>query len=116
MKIEEASRKKNEINQEFISNAKDTLVSKMEHCEEKRDAIISDKLEKIKVSERKNLSSRANYCIQQVHTDEIKRNKVMMEQQRARELEQLNEKLETAANLRDENIKRVLERLRKHVS
>lgn len=50
MKIEEASRKKNELNQEFISNAKDTLVSKMEHCEEKRDAIISDKLEKIKVS------------------------------------------------------------------
>lgn len=39
-----------------------------------------------------------------------------MEQQRARELEQLNERLETAANLRDENIKRVLERLRKHVS
>lgn len=97
MKIEEASRKKNELNQEFICHAKDSLVSKMEHTEEKRDAIISDKLEKIKV-----------------HTDEIKRNKVLMEQQRARELEQLNERLETAANLRDENIKRVLERLRKH--
>lgn len=49
MKIEEASRKKNELNQEFICHAKDSLVSKMEQTEEKRDAIISDKLEKIKV-------------------------------------------------------------------
>lgn len=49
MKIEEASRKKDEINQEFISYAKENLVTKMEHSEVKRDAIISDMREKIRV-------------------------------------------------------------------
>ena len=52
----------------------------------------------------------------QVHADEIKRNKEMLEKQRMEERNALNDKLKTAANLRDENIKRILERLREHVS
>lgn len=52
----------------------------------------------------------------QVHADEIKRNKEMLEKQKIEERNALNDKLKTAANLRDENIKRILERLREHVS
>lgn len=40
----------------------------------------------------------------------------MLEQQKIEERNALNDKLKTAANLRDENIKRILERLREHVS
>jgi hypothetical protein len=39
-----------------------------------------------------------------------------MEKQKIDERNALNDKLKTAANLRDENIKRILERLREHVS
>lgn len=40
----------------------------------------------------------------------------MLEKQKIEERNALNDKLKTAANLRDENIKRILERLREHVS
>lgn len=49
-KIEEMSRKKEEINTEFINQTKENLDAKMEHYEEKRDAIITDIKEKLKVS------------------------------------------------------------------
>lgn len=52
----------------------------------------------------------------QNHTEEIKRTKEMLEQQKVEERNALNDKLKAAANLRDENIKRILERLREHVS
>lgn len=39
-----------------------------------------------------------------------------MEQQKLDERNALNDKLKAAANLRDENIKRILSRLREHVS
>ena len=48
-KIEEASRKKDELNAEFVSQTKEALINKMEHSEEKREAIISDMREKLKV-------------------------------------------------------------------
>lgn len=96
-KIEEASRKKDELNAEFMSQTKEALINKMEHSEEKREAIISDLKEKLKV-----------------HAEEIKRNKEMLEKQKIEERNALNDKLKTAANLRDENIKRILERLREH--
>jgi hypothetical protein len=38
-----------------------------------------------------------------------------MEKQKLEERNALNDKLKAAANLRDENIKRILERLREHV-
>lgn len=52
----------------------------------------------------------------QNHTDEIRRTKEMMERQKVEERNALNDKLKAAANLRDENIKRILNRLREHVS
>lgn len=48
-KIEEISRKKDERNVEFITQTKEALNSKMEHSEGKREAIISDLKEKLKV-------------------------------------------------------------------
>ena len=48
-KIEEASRKKDELNNEFIEQTKEALLAKMEHTEGKREAIITDLKEKLKV-------------------------------------------------------------------
>lgn len=48
-KIEEISRKKDELNTEFVMQTKEALTNKMEHSEEKREAIISDLKEKLKV-------------------------------------------------------------------
>lgn len=48
-KIEEASRKKDELNNEFIVQTKEALSAKMEHTEGKREAIITDLKEKLKV-------------------------------------------------------------------
>lgn len=48
-KIEEISRKKDELNVEFMTQTKEALITKMEHSEEKREAIISDLKEKLKV-------------------------------------------------------------------
>lgn len=50
-KIEEASRKKDELNNEFMVQAKETLINKMEHSEEKREAIITEMKEKLKVGD-----------------------------------------------------------------
>lgn len=52
----------------------------------------------------------------QLHAEEIKKNKDQLEHQKIEERNALNDKLKTAAILRDENIKRILERLREHVS
>lgn len=130
-KIEEASRKKDELDTEFKMQTMENLSSKMEHCEEKREAIISDLKEKLKVifdliktrvdksrKEDENVTENSLFfsAVLQVHADEIKRNKEMLEKQKIEERNALNDKLKTAANLRDENIKRILERLREHVS
>lgn len=48
-KIEEISRKKDERNVEFITQTKEALNFKMENSEGKREAIISDLKEKLKV-------------------------------------------------------------------
>ena len=48
-KIEEISRKKDELNNEFMNQTKEALDAKMEHYEEKREAIITDLKEKLKV-------------------------------------------------------------------
>jgi stathmin len=48
-KIEEATRKKDELNNEFKTQTKEALKSKMGNSEEKREAIISDLKEKLKV-------------------------------------------------------------------
>lgn len=49
-KIEEIARKKDELNNEFMHQTKEALDAKMEQCGEKRDAIITEVKEKLKVN------------------------------------------------------------------
>ncbi|XP_055923515.1 axoneme-associated protein mst101(2) isoform X1 [Eupeodes corollae] len=96
-KIEEATRKKDELNNEFITQTKEQLETKMEQHVEKREAIISDLKEKLKI-----------------HSQEIEKTRTTLEQQKFIEKEAIEEKLKTAQSLRDENIKKMLERLKEH--
>lgn len=48
-RIEEASRKKDEMNKEFATQAKELLETKMVNYEENREAIMSEMKEKLKV-------------------------------------------------------------------
>lgn len=96
-KIEEATRKKDEITNEFINQTKEQLESKMEQHVEKREAIISDLKEKLKI-----------------HSQEIEKTREQLEQQKFIEKIAIEEKLKSAQTLRDENIKKMLERLKEH--
>ena len=52
-----------------------------------------------------------------MHTSEIEKNRLTLEKQKSDELlMQLEDKLRTAANLRDDKIKKILDRLKEHVS
>ncbi|KQS70608.1 uncharacterized protein Dere_GG10389, isoform D [Drosophila erecta] len=96
-KVEEATRKKDEITNEFITQTKEQLESKMELHVEKREAIISDMKEKLKI-----------------HAQEIEKTRETLEQQKANEQKAIEEKLKIAQSLRDENIKKMLNRLKEH--
>lgn len=96
-KIEEASRKKDELNNEFIEQTKEALEAKMEHSEEKREALLSEIKEKLKI-----------------HSQEIEKARHLLERQKSEERSALEEKLRTAASLREENIKKMLDRLKEH--
>ncbi|EDW02866.1 myosin-9 isoform X4 [Drosophila grimshawi] len=96
-KVEEATRKKDEITNEFITQTKEQLETKMEHHVEKREAIISDLKEKLKI-----------------HAQDIEKTRETLEQQKANEQKAIEEKLKTAQALRDENIKKMLDRLKEH--
>ncbi|XP_055637474.1 stathmin isoform X2 [Toxorhynchites rutilus septentrionalis] len=97
-KIEEASRKKDELDKEFKTNAKVVLESKMEQYEEKREAQITEIKEKLKM-----------------HTAEIEKTRHSLEHTKSEELKmQLEDKLRTAATLRDDKIKKILDRLKEH--
>ncbi|KRF98430.1 uncharacterized protein Dwil_GK14732, isoform B [Drosophila willistoni] len=96
-KVEEATRKKDEITNEFITQTKEQLETKMESVVEKREAIISDMKEKLKI-----------------HAQEIEKTRETLEQQKANEQKAIEEKLKIAQSLRDENIKKMLDRLKEH--
>lgn len=118
-KVEEATRKKDEITNEFITQTKEQLETKMETHVEKREAIISDMKEKLKVKEEKeNHRERGKLILYslQIHAQEIEKTRETLEQQKANEQKAIEEKLKTAQALRDENIKKMLDRLKEHVS
>jgi len=96
-KIEEASRKKEVLNHTFASQTKETLEAKMEQYEEKREAIITDMKEKLKI-----------------HAQEIEKTRQTLESKKDEERKALEEKLKQAEFIRDENIKKKLERLKEH--
>lgn len=97
-KIEEASRKKDELDKEFKTHAKEVLHTKMEQYEEKREQQITEIKEKLKM-----------------HAADIEKTRQSLEQQKVEELQKhLEEKLRNAATLRDDNIKKILDRLKEH--
>lgn len=52
-RIEQAGRKKDELNKDFANQAKEALDAKMGNYEEKREAIMTDLKEKLKVRQTK---------------------------------------------------------------
>lgn len=97
-KIEEASRKKDELDKEFKIHSKEVLETKMEQYEEKREAQITEMKEKLKM-----------------HAAEIEKTRHSLEHTKSEELKmQLEDKLRTAASLRDDKIKKILDRLKEH--
>ncbi|XP_055372484.1 stathmin-1-A-like [Condylostylus longicornis] len=96
-KIEEASRKKDELNQEFIIQSKEALVTKLEKHTEKREEIITSIKEKLKI-----------------HSLEIEKTRNSFEQQKENEKAAIEEKLKIAETLREENKKKMLDRLKEH--
>lgn len=97
-KIEEASRKKDELDKMFKTQAKEALETKMEQYEEKRDQQISEIKEKLKM-----------------HAAEIEKTRHSLEHAKTEELKiQLEDKLRTAASLRQDKIQKTLDRLKEH--
>uniref|UniRef100_A0A336KWK4 CSON000781 protein n=1 Tax=Culicoides sonorensis TaxID=179676 RepID=A0A336KWK4_CULSO len=96
-KIEEASRKKEELDKEFAAHTKEALEAKMEQYEEKREALITDMKEKLKV-----------------HAQEIEKTRQSLENKKDEERRAIEEKLKAAESMRDENIKKMLDRLKEH--
>lgn len=98
-KIEEASRKKDEQTTQFIAATRDALEQKMETHIGKREAYITDLKTKLKD-----------------HIENVEKTRLSLEQQTNEIKSAIEEKMKIASTQRDENIKKMLERLREHVS
>ncbi|XP_025993841.2 vicilin-like seed storage protein At2g18540 isoform X1 [Solenopsis invicta] len=96
-KIEEASRKKDELSAAFITATRESLDAKMNNTEEKREAHIAELKNKLKE-----------------HLESVEKTRLSLEQQTEEVRCAVEEKLKTAAAQRDENIKRMLDRLKEH--
>ncbi|XP_076270523.1 stathmin isoform X14 [Rhynchophorus ferrugineus] len=96
-KIEEASRKKDEQTNQFITATRDALEQKMGIVTEKREAYITDLKTKLKD-----------------HIENVEKTRLSLEQQTDEVRSAIEEKLKTASLQRDENIKKMLERLKEH--
>ncbi|KAG5897252.1 hypothetical protein JTB14_013155 [Gonioctena quinquepunctata] len=97
LKIEEASRKKNEQTSEFISATRDALEQKMEIHEEKREAYMTDLKSKLKD-----------------HIENVEKTRLTLEQQTDEVRTAIEEKLKSASQQRNDNIKKMLDRLKEH--
>ncbi|VEN36176.1 unnamed protein product, partial [Callosobruchus maculatus] len=96
-KIEEANRKRDEYNNQFITTTKEALDQKMGQHVEKREAIITDLKTKMKD-----------------HIENVEKTRLSLEQQTDEVRTAIEEKLKTASQQRDDNIKKMLERLKEH--
>ncbi|XP_019699826.1 stress response protein NST1 isoform X1 [Harpegnathos saltator] len=96
-KIEEASRKKDELSAAFIAATRESLDAKMNNTEEKREAHIAELKNKLKE-----------------HLESVEKTRLSLELQTEEVRCAVEEKLKTAAAQRDENIKRMLDRLKEH--
>ncbi|XP_029164655.1 uncharacterized protein At1g10890 isoform X2 [Nylanderia fulva] len=96
-KIEEKSRKKDELNAAFITATREALDAKMNNTEEKREAHIADLKSKLKE-----------------HLDAVEQTRLGLELQTEEVRYAVEEKLKTATAQREENIKKMLDRLKEH--
>ncbi|XP_011299132.1 calponin homology domain-containing protein DDB_G0272472 isoform X1 [Fopius arisanus] len=96
-RIEETSRKRDELNSAFIAATRDSLDAKMNNSEEKREAHIAELKNKLKE-----------------HLEAVEKTRLNLEQQTNEVRAAVEEKLKTAAAQRDENMKHMLERLKEH--
>ncbi|XP_023311485.1 translation initiation factor IF-2 isoform X6 [Anoplophora glabripennis] len=97
VKIEEASRKKEEQTSQFIAATRDALEQKMELHTEKREAYITDLKTKLKD-----------------HIENVEKTRLTLEQQTDEVRSAIEEKLKSASQQRDDNIKKMLDRLKEH--
>ncbi|KAK9730406.1 Stathmin family [Popillia japonica] len=97
LKIEEASRKKDEQTSLFITTTREALEQKMETHLGKREAYITDLKTKLKD-----------------HIENVEKTRLSIEQQTEEVKAAIEEKMKSASAQRDENIKKMLERLREH--
>ncbi|XP_018324587.1 stathmin-1-A isoform X6 [Agrilus planipennis] len=97
MKIEEASRKKDEQTNQFISATREALEQKMENHIGKREAFITDLKTKMKD-----------------HIENVEKTRMSLEQQCDEVRLALEEKMKIASAQRDDNIKKMLDRLKEH--
>ncbi|KXJ75777.1 hypothetical protein RP20_CCG011087 [Aedes albopictus] len=99
-KIEEASRKKDEMDQLFKTHAKELLDTKMEQYEEKREQQITEIKEKLKNTDKLN---------------EVRATVDLLESQKSEEKTRIIEnKLSTAEQNREKEIQKKLDLIRKH--
>ncbi|XP_077300994.1 stathmin isoform X6 [Arctopsyche grandis] len=96
-KIEEASRKRDELTSTFITSTKEALDAKMEIHVGKREAYISDLRAKVKD-----------------HLVGVEKTRLTIEQQTGEVWKAIEGKMNTAAAQRDENMKKMLDRLKEH--
>lgn len=96
-RIEEVSRKKDELELDFMNQAKEKIKAKMGQHEDNREAIMSDIKGKLKTQ-----------------FDEIEKTRTSLEQQKEMERVAIENKLKAAALLREENMKKMQERLKEH--
>ncbi|KAL7306408.1 hypothetical protein TKK_0001826 [Trichogramma kaykai] len=96
-KIEEVSRKKDELNETFVNATRESLNLKMKDNEEKREAYINDLKNKLKE-----------------HLETVEKTRLSLDQQTEEVRVALEEKLKTATAQRDENTKKMLDRLKEH--
>lgn len=96
-KIEDASRKKDEQTNQFILNTREALEAKMENHVGKREAYITDLKSKLKD-----------------HIENVEKTRLTLEQQTDEVRTAIEDKLKTASELRDENMKKMMERLKDH--
>ena len=98
-KIEEVSKKRDELNKSFVNATKESLDNKMNNMGGKREAYITDLKSKLKE-----------------HLESVEKTRLSLEQQTEEVRKAVEEKLKTAAAQRDENTKKMLDRLKEHVS
>ncbi|XP_011505712.1 PREDICTED: uncharacterized protein LOC105368400 [Ceratosolen solmsi marchali] len=96
-KLEEVARKREQLNINFVNATRESLDTKMNNSEEKRDAYIADLRNKLKE-----------------HLESVERTRMCLDVQTEEVRKAVEKKVQSVTAQRDENIKKIVERLREH--